>query len=61
MCVKEIALEANGNGSVNFVIVHFNCTKDINFIFFSSNFQFFYFHRRVMGSHILHSSIGFKG
>ena len=36
--------------------------KDINFIFFPSNFQFLLFsHRRLMGSHILHSSIGLEG
>ena len=37
-------------------------TKDINFIFFSFKFSVLLFsHRRVMGSHILHSSIGLEG
>ena len=34
-------------------------TKDTNFIFFSFKFSVLLFsHRRVMGFHILHSSIG---
>ena len=37
-------------------------TKDINFIFFPLKFSVLLFsHRRVMGSHILHSSIGLEG
>ena len=37
-------------------------TKDINFMLLRLKFSVFLFlHRRVVGSHILHSSIGLKG
>ena len=37
-------------------------TKDINSIFLPLKFSVLVFsHRRVMGSHILHSSIGLEG
>ena len=37
-------------------------TKDINFMFLPFKFSVVLFsHRRVMGSHILHSSIGLEG
>ena len=45
--VTELLLRPSGNGSVNFAlwcILGLCYTKDINFIFFPSNFQFFYFH-----------------
>ena len=43
-------------------ILGLHYTKDINFIFSSFKFSVLLFsHRRVMGSHILHSSIRLEG
>ena len=60
----RIALEAKWKRSVNIVIVRFRfaLNEGYRFYIFSLKFSVFLFsHRRVMGSHISHSSIGLEG
>ena len=58
-------VKPSGNGSLNFVIVRFRFALNEGYrfyIFFPLKFSVLLFsHRRVMGSHILHSSIALEG
>ena len=62
--VEELLLRPSGKASVNFVIVHFSFALSEGYdfyIFFPHILGLLFSHPRVMGSHILHSSIGLEG
>ena len=64
-CQLYLLLRPSGNGSVNLVIVRFRFALSEGYrfyIFLPLKFSVLIFsHRRVMGSHISHSSIGLEG
>ena len=62
--VKELLMRANGNESVNFVVLYFSFALNDGYkfhVFFSQILVLLFSYRRIMRSHILHSSIGLGG
>ena len=62
--IKELLMRPNGNESVNFVVLYFSFALNDGYkfhVFFPQILVLLFSHRRIMGSHILHSSIGLGG
>ena len=62
--VKELLMRPNGNESVNFVVLYFSFALNDGYkfhVFFPQLLVLLVSYRRIIGSHILRSSIGLEG